>query len=460
MLIRRVSTVLTLLAATALAAPALHGQTDRATLVRTLDSLVADPVREGRAAGISVAVVRGSDTLLLKGYGKADLELDVPTPDGAVYAIGSVTKQFTAAAILQLRDAGKLDLDADITTYLPDFPTQGHRVTVRRLLDHTSGIKGLTEVPEFRTLYTSDFPRDSGLALIARQPFDFAPGEAMIYNNSGFWLLGLIVEKVSGMSYEDYVEQQIFAPLGMTSSRYCDQLEVTPRRVHGYQMRAGETRRASYFHYKWPYAAGSLCSSAGDMVTWLHALHGGKVLSPRSYAEMTTAATLADGTPLRYAMGVAVGQDLRGQTLIGHGGAIEGFVAYAGWYPDAELAVVVLINSQGPVSPQAIAAELAAEILPGQRQTARPFTGDAAPLVGRYIGPSRGREMVVEITQSAEGLTASINGGASQPLPWVKGWAFRPGSSILTFTREDNSGPATLLRFDQGGGYYMLRRQP
>jgi CubicO group peptidase (beta-lactamase class C family) len=452
--------LLALLATAATAAPALHAQPTRATLVRTLDSLAGEPVREGRAAGISVAVVRGNDTLLLKGYGKADLELDVPTPEGAVYAIGSVTKQFTAAAILQLRDAGKLDLDTDITTYLPDFPTQGHRVPVRRLLDHTSGIKGLTEIPEFRTLYTSDLPRDSGLALIARQPFDFAPGEAMIYNNSGFWLLGLIVEKASGMSYEDYVEQQIFAPLGMTSSRYCDQLEVTPRRVHGYQMRPDGARRAPYFHYKWPYAAGSLCSSAGDMVTWLQALHGGKVLSSPSYTEMITAATLADGTKLRYAMGVSAGKDTRGQTLIGHGGAIEGFGAYAGWYPDAQLAVVVLINSQGPVNSQALAAALAAAILPTQpRQATQPFTGDASPLVGRYAGPSRGREMTVEITQSAQGLAASINGGASQPVPWVEGWTFQPGSTILTFTREGNSGPATLLRFDQGGGYYKLKRQ-
>lgn len=461
MLIRGVATVLPILAAAALAAPALHAQPSRAAVVRTLDSLASAPVQEGRAAGLYVAVVRGRDTLLLKGYGKADLELDVPTPDGAVYAIGSVTKQFTAAAILQLRDAGKLHLDADITTYLPDFPTQGHRITVRRLLDHTSGIRGLTEIAEFRTLYTSDLPRDSGLALIARQPFDFAPGEAMIYNNSGFWLLGLIVEKASGMSYEDYVEQQLFAPLGMTGSRYCDQLEVTPRRVHGYQMRPDGARRAPYFHYKWPYAAGSLCSSAGDMVTWLHALHGGRVLSPRSYAEMTTPASLADGTRIRYGMGVAVGRDLRGQALIGHGGAIEGFGAYAGWYPEAELAVVVLVNSQGPANPSVLAAELAAAVLPGQpRQPAQPFTGDASPLVGRYAGPSRGREMVVEISQGAGGLAASVNGGPSQPLPWVEGWTFQPGSTILTFTREGNGGPATLLRFDQGGGYYMLRRRP
>ena len=199
----------------ALATPEVHAQSSRALLVARLDSLAGAPVQEGRAVGISAAVVRGKDTLLLKGYGKADVELNVPTPDGAVYEIGSVTKQFTAAAVLQLRDSGKIDLDADITKYLPNYPTQGHKIPVRRLLDHTSGIKGITEIPEFRDLSVRTLPRDSAVALFSRQKFDFAPGEAMIYNNSAYLLLGHIIEKVSGMSYEDYIEQKIFAPLGM-----------------------------------------------------------------------------------------------------------------------------------------------------------------------------------------------------------------------------------------------------
>jgi CubicO group peptidase (beta-lactamase class C family) len=451
--------LLAFLTAAATATPSLHAQPAREAFIRTLDSLAGAPVHEGRAAGLSVAVVRGNDTLLLKGYGKADLELDVPTPEGAVYAIGSVTKQFTAAAILQLRDAGKLDLDADMSTWLPDFPMQGNRVTVRQLLDHTSGIKGLTEIREFRTLYTTDLPRDSAVALIARHPFDIRPGEAMIYNNSGFFLLGLIIEKASGMSYEDYIARHIFEPLGMTSSSYCDQLAITPRRAHGYQMRPDAARRAPYFHYKWPYSAGSLCSSAGNMVAWLKALHGGKVLSPRSYAEMTSASRLADGTPIRYGMGVAVGDDIRGLRVIGHGGAIEGYTAYAGWYPQADLSVVVLMNSQGPVSPSALASELAGAVLPWQRPTTQAFTGDVSPLVGRYAGPSRGQEMQVEVTAAEGGIAIVAGGQPSPPLAWVEGWTFRTGNTFLTFTREGDSGPATLLRFDQGGGYYMLKRR-
>jgi CubicO group peptidase (beta-lactamase class C family) len=181
------------------------------------------------------AVVKGNDTLLMKGYGKANVEWDVPMPADAMVEIGSVTKQFTAVAILQLRDEGKLSLDDEITKWLPDFDTRGNNLTVRRLLDHTSGLVGLTEMPEFDLLvWNQRFPRDSAYALIKRYPFQFPTGTAQMYNNSAFWLAGLIVEKASGMTYEDYVEQRIFAPLGMTRSMYCHSAESVPRRANGY----------------------------------------------------------------------------------------------------------------------------------------------------------------------------------------------------------------------------------
>lgn len=215
-----------------LAAAATHAQQpDRAVLVARLDSLAGAPVQEGRAAGIAVAVVRGGDTLLLKGYGSVNLELDVATPPDAVYEIGSVTKQFTAAAILQLRDEGRLSLDDDLTKFLPDYPTGGRSIPIRRLLDHTSGIKGITEIPRFRELQNRGWSRDSAIALFAREPFEFEPGEAMIYNNSAYILLGHIIEKASGMTYQRYVEERIFAPLGMAASRYCDNGAVVKRRV-------------------------------------------------------------------------------------------------------------------------------------------------------------------------------------------------------------------------------------
>ncbi|HEX6315397.1 MAG TPA: serine hydrolase domain-containing protein [Gemmatimonadaceae bacterium] len=432
---------------------------DRASLVRKLDSLAGSGVLENRAAGIAAAVVRGNDTLLLKGYGKADVEWDVPMPADAMFEIGSVTKQFTAVAILQLRDEGKLSLDDPITKWLPDFDTRGNTVTLRRLLDHTSGIKGITEMPEFGILVTNArYPRDSAYALIKRYPFEFRTGEAQIYNNSAFWLLGLVVEKASGMTYEDYVEKKLFAPLGMSRSMYCNSSENVARRAHGYGVQNGQVRRAPTNVHTWPFSAGSLCSTAGDMVTWLQALHGGKVLSPKSYAELITPSKLNDGTPLRYSMGLSVGKDIRGLNYIGHGGAITGFTAEVGWYPDAQAAVVVLMNSNGNIDPGAVGGELAAELLPWTRAEMTQFSGDHSMLVGTYRGPSRGREMELVVTSTPQGPTFSVNGAPARPLPWVEDLTFRQGNTFLRFRRNGGNGPVTELRYDAGGGHYVLKK--
>jgi CubicO group peptidase (beta-lactamase class C family) len=451
---------LTALVVISIGASSVAAQSGR-TLAQKLDSLAGSGILENRVVGTVAAVVKGNDTLLLKGYGKADVEWDVPMPVDAMFEIGSVAKQFTAVAILQLRDQGKLSLDDDITKWLPDFDTRGNRVPLRRLMDHTSGIVGLTEMPEFGLLASNPrFPRDSAYALIKRKPFQFPTGEAQVYNNSAFWLLGLVVEKASGMTYESYVEQKLFEPLGMKRSMYCNSGENIPRRAHGYGVQNGMIRRAPANVHTWPFSAGSICSTAGDMVTWLKALHGGKVLSPKSYAEMITPSKLNDGTPLRYGMGIGVGKDVRGLNYIGHGGSIAGFGAEAGWYPDAQMAVVVLFNSTGNMDPGAVAGELAAEVLPWTRPTITPFTGDAAPLVGKYQGPSRGRDMVVEVTQTPQGLAFSANGAPARVLPWVEGLTFRQGSALLTFRRANgSSGPVTELRYSAGGGYYILKRQ-
>jgi CubicO group peptidase (beta-lactamase class C family) len=433
----------------------------RAELVERLDSLAGSGVVENRAIGLAAAVVSGRDTLLLRSYGRADVEWDVPLPVDAVFEIGSITKQFTAVAILQLRDAGKLSLDDEITKWLPDFDTRGNRVTLRRLLDHTSGIVGLTEMPEFGNLVVNGrLPRDSAYALINRYPFQFPTGEMQIYNNSGFWLLGLVVEKASGVSYEEYVEKRIFEPLGMTRSMYCNSSENVARRAHGYGVQNGMIRRAPTNVHTWPFAAGSLCSTAGDMVTWLQALHGGRVLSAESYAELIAPAQLNDGTPLRYGMGIQVGPDASGLHYIGHGGSIAGFTAEAGWYPDGELAVVVLMNTTGNLDPGAVAGELAREVLPWTRPTLQRFTGDVPALLGTYRGPSRGRDMTIEVVETPQGIAFARDGAPPAAFAWVEGLVFRRGSTMLIFRRaEGDSGPVTELRYSTSGAHYILKRQ-
>ncbi len=442
-------------------------QRDRAKLVAAIDSIALEPITAGRAAGLSVAVVQGSDTIRLRGYGYADLELDVPTPDRAVYEIGSVTKQFTAAAVFQLQEQGKLSLDDDLTKFLPNYPTQGHRIPVRRLLNHTSGIKGYTEIPAFwSTMAARTLPRDSLVALFAPQPFDFTPGDAMIYNNSAYFLLGLIIEKASGQPYEQYVEEQLFRPAGMRDSRYCSDNAVVKRRAKGYEFPpsadgGGTLRRASFLVHVWPYAAGSLCSTARDLVIWTRALHGtgqgGRILRPESYRRFIAPDTLNNGARLRYANGLAI-TETGGRRTISHGGGIFGFVSELRYYPDQDLTIAVLINTAGPASPNQIADAVADLILgTAAEPPAATFAGDLRPLTGTYSGPARGRELEVTVSLDSGALTARGAGSAPRRLAYVEGLTFAAGQSRWHFVRT--GADVTELRLDEVGGYFVLRKK-
>lgn len=236
-----------------------------------------------------------------------------------IIPLGSTTKQFTAAAILQLRDQGKLSLDDEITKWLPDFETHGNKVMLRHLLGHTSGVANLGAMPELREMRMITNPtltREDVYKVINQHPFQFPTGTMQVYSNTGYWLLGLIVERASGMTYEDYVEQKIFAPLGMTRSRYGNNAENLPRRAAGHGMRSGAPRRLPHIVHTGTFSAGALGSTAEDMITWLQALHGGKVLSPQSYADMIAPARLDDGTLTRYGMGLAIVEDRRGLRFV------------------------------------------------------------------------------------------------------------------------------------------------
>src|SRR5438552_10865351 len=258
------------------------------SLSAKIDAIVEAPVRAGRVAGASVAVVKGNETIVTKGYGFADLELDVPTPPQATYEIGSITKQFTAAAILLLVEEGKLSLADEMTKFLPDYPMQGNHVTIRHLLNHTSGIKGYTELPEFRDFQMLKRPREELVKLFSGRPFDFKPGEEQIYNNSAFFLLGLIIEKVSGTPYAEFIQQQLFDRVGMKDSYYCSERAIHKNHAHGYDTDRDTLVLKAYVDHSWPYAAGSLCSNATDLVAWNKAVHGGKVWKPESYREKTS----------------------------------------------------------------------------------------------------------------------------------------------------------------------------
>jgi CubicO group peptidase (beta-lactamase class C family) len=437
---------------------------DRARVAAVTDSVVAAALATGQAAGMSVAVVRGRDTLVLKGYGLADLELDVPTPPAAIYEIGSITKQFTAVAILQLVEQGKLSLDDELTTHFPDYPTRGQRITVRRLLDHTSGIASYTDLPGYDALSVRALPPDSVVAFFSAQPPTFAPGAQVSYNNSAYFLLGLLIEKASGLSYADYVQQKLFEPAGMRDSRYCSESAIVTRRAHGYDMGPKGLVRAGYLVHTWPYAAGSLCSTAGDLVAWNRALHGVKLLSERSYRELVTPGSLNDGTRIRYAKGVAV-DSLHGRRTVHHGGDISGFASELQWYPDGEVTIAVLINTLGPVRPIAIANAIGQALFGTPARRAAPRRGTVSAYAGEYrAGPEReAMAITIEPDSTGTGLQVRMGRRPGVAMAFAGPDTFdAPGAPVgnvrFTFLRE--GGQVTAVRFDPVFYNLVLKRQP
>ncbi len=430
----------------------------QAGIAATIDAIVEAPIKAGTVAGASVAVVRGSDTVVMKGYGFADLDLDVPTPPRATYEIGSITKQFTAASILLLAEQGKLSLEDEITKFLPDYPTQGNRISIRRLLNHTSGIKGYTELPEFRELSMLKKPRQDLVKLFGDKPFDFKPGEAQIYNNSAFFLLGLIIEKAAGKSYAEFVQENLFDRVGMKDSYYCSERTIRKNRAHGYDTdRTGLVLKA-YLDHTWPYAAGSLCSNTLDLVAWNKALHGGKVLNPDSYKEMTSPGLLNDGTKIRYGMGISL-SDTGGRRTISHGGGINGFLSESEYYPDDDLVIVVLLNTAGPVSPRDLARQIGEAVLGKAPDRSRPFEGDPAQFAGLFTGQGRGRPIAVRIEAKGTAITFTNTVTAGSPaeiLNYYGDGTFGFRETLVTFEKENDK--VSKLRLDTGGGYNILSR--
>jgi CubicO group peptidase (beta-lactamase class C family) len=429
-------------------------------------AIVDAPIKAGKVAGASVVLARQGQTILAQSFGQADLELDVPMPADASFEIGSVTKQFTSSSILLLAERGTLALDDDMTKYLPDFPTHGQRITIRHLLTHTSGIKGYTELPEFRDLMPIRKSPETLVKLFADKPLDFPPGENLVYNNSGYFLLGLIIEKVSGQKYADFVKTNLFDTVGMPGSYYCSESAVHHHHAHGYDVLANTLILKGAISHAWPFSAGSLCSTAADLTAWNLALHGGKVLKADSYRAMTTGATLNDGAKTRYGFGIGLG-DIRGRRAIAHGGGINGFLSEVEYYPDSGLSIVILLNTAGSVGPAQLAGDIADVVLGKIDRPSHTFAGDLIAFTGTFEGVGRGRPTVVTVSvrqpqadtggQGSRELVMTGGGPEPRPLAFMSGETFAAGETLVIFERE--AGRVVRLRLDSGGGYYVLKKK-
>ena len=389
----------------------------------------------GEGPGVSVLVARG-DQLLFKGArGLASVELGVPLQPEHLLRIGSVTKQFAAATLLQQIDQGQARLDDPLSKFLPDYPN-GSQITLLQLLNHTSGVKSYTGIPGYMG---NPVRRDLSTAELIREfrdlPADFAPGEKWAYNNSGYVLLGAVVEAIGHKPWHQQLDEALLKPAQIRGVHYEAGDQLFKGMARGYTLNSqGQVAPAGLLSMTQPHAAGALIASTEGLWRWNQALHGGKLLSAASYARMTT----PEGPALaqNYGFGIATGT-LRGQPMLSHGGGIHGFISTLNYLPQTQTTVVILRNSDGPGFAMDLVARKLAAFAIGQ-----PFT-EPTPVVvpaeqlraaeGVYVGPEQ-RQCTLRM--KAEALQAQCSGGGVMPLLPLGGDRFAMAGALTEVTLE------------------------
>ncbi|MDB6033230.1 MAG: Beta-lactamase [Verrucomicrobiales bacterium] len=306
-----------------------------------IDDYITTQMAQRHIPGVSLALVRDGKLLKTKAYGKANLELGVPVTEETVFEIGSITKQFTATLIMMLAEEKKLGLDDKITAYFTNAPLEWTNVTVRYLLTHTSGIKNYTGLPGFecsKHLNSAHF-----VEAIGKHPLEFEPGTKFSYCNSGYNLLGFIVEKVAGKPYWQLLQDRIFQPAGMKASQSRDLDTIIRNRACGYEKHGNQivNREGDLTDV---FAAGAIASTVLDLLKWNYALESGKLLKASSLQQMWSPYKLKNGQVFTYGFGWKL-DDYKGTRCIGHGGATSGFSSSLQKFPDLKLTVIVLTNS-------------------------------------------------------------------------------------------------------------------
>jgi len=420
---------------------------DTSQIIPKIEEYMAAAEKIDRFSG-TVLVAKDGKPIFSKGYGMANREWDIPNTPQTLFRLGSITKQFTSAAIMLLQERGKLSTTDPICKYVSECPAAWESITIRQVLTHTSGIPNYTDAPDFAKKAIQPISTNDLLAEYKNKPLDFAPGEKFNYSNSGYHLLGLIVEKASGKSYKDFLQENIFTPLGLKDTGYDSHANIIKHRAAGYKRSGDGFINAAYMDMLIPFAAGALYSTTEDLLKWEQALYTEKLLTKKSLDEMFT--------PLKgtYAYGWNVGK--RGnRRSISHGGGIYGFATQLARFPDDKVTVVVLSNVEG-ASAGAVANNLSAIVfgdpvtLPKQRTA---ITLPAQTLE-KYVGDYQLLPAVV-LTVSTEGgkIFMRITGRENMELfpESEKDFFLKVVDAQLKF-ETDATGKVTQVIFKQGGG--------
>jgi len=412
--------------------------------------------------GAAVLVAQEGEILYQNGYGHADIGHEVSVTPQTKFRIGSISKQFTAAAILKLQEEGELSVKDKLSKFLPDYP-RGDEVTLHHLLTHTSGIHSYTSKPDFMKTVTVEIKPEELIDSFKNDKFDFDPGEKQMYNNSGYFLLGYIVEKVSGKSLGDYLKETFFDPLNMKDTGTHRWPLVLDHEATGYSYVGGKVQKARNWDMSRAGGAGALYSTVGDLYRWNEAIFNGKLLKKSSLEAAFTPAKLNDGSIARgvgdeYGYGWAIGQ-IRGLKLISHGGGLNGFSSYLMRLPEKQLTVTVLANclpSIPELATSGFAHRMAEIYLFEQMAQQASFIEDKMvdPAVyddyaGRY---DYGNSMVLTVTRQDDRLLAQLSGqNQAEIFPHSENEFFwKDVDAQITFVRNEQGEVTGAIHF-QGG---------
>lgn len=307
----------------------------------TIDSLLQTKY-SSNTPGAVFLISKNGNIIYKKAFGIANLELNVPMKTDNVFKIGSITKQFTAIAILMLLEQGKLNLTDQITKFIPDYPTNGNKITIHHLLTHTSGIKDYTKVKGINAISQKNMSPIELIDFSKNEPIDFIPGEKYKYSNSAYVVLGHIIEKITGKSYANFVEEKIFKKAKMTNSKYASQKEIIKKRASGYQKKDVYINRMD-FSISLAYSGGGLMSTVLDMFKWQEAIKNNILINKETTKKAFTNYTLNNGEHINYGYGWHI-KTINNNKTFEHGGAIWGFKSMGIYLPDLDVYVIALTN--------------------------------------------------------------------------------------------------------------------
>jgi len=439
---------------------AAHGADTKRPLPKPDDVVDAmlEEATEGRTPGAAVLVSRDGTVVFEKGYGYASLDPDVKVSPRTKFRIGSVTKQFTAAAILRLQEMGKLSVDDRLSKYWPGYP-RGDEVRLHHLLTHTSGIHSYTSRPDFEQMVTKPTAVGDLIRSFQDDPYDFDPGEKWSYSNSGYLLLGWIVERVSGRSYAEFLKEQFFDPLGMKDTGVHTRGAGLENEAIGYAQQGDRVEKAPDWDMTWAGGAGALYSTVEDLARWNDGVFGGRVLDEASLAAAFTPVEVTSSPPPDgggYGYGWGIGR-MRGVKVIQHNGGLAGFVSQLSRYPDEHLTVAVLVNAAPPplaLIPERLERDIAQLYLAGRMEERRapPAIALSGEALERFVGRYDYGNAVLTVTRDGDRLFAQLSGQprfeifASAPNEFF----WKVVEARVTFVEED--GRVVKAVHHQGGG--------